>query len=259
MSERTVRLISESAVRPAGVETGISHATLIGVGRGRLPETLRLHPTADILAFGRQDAVSPGYASAMAAATAAGFTPVERLAGGRAAVFHADTLAFAWAMPNPEPRDGIHERFALLAGIVATALRSLGADARVGEVPGEYCPGAYSVSLGGRVKVMGVGQRLVRGAAHLGGVIVVGGGDRVRGVLEPVYAALGLSWDPATAGDLASVLPGVGLGEVAQALAAELGRRFRVEEGEVDALTLTEGGELAAAHLPAGVSPPPGW
>lgn len=259
MSERMVRLISESAVRPPGLETGISHATLIGVGEGRLPETLRLHPTADILAFGRQDAVSPGYAGAMAAATAAGFTPVERLAGGRAAVFHAETLAFAWAMPNPEPRGGIHERFALLAGIVATALRSLGADARVGEVPGEYCPGAYSVNLGGRVKVMGVGQRLVRGAAHLGGVIVVGGGDRVRDVLVPVYAALGITWDPASAGDLASALPGVDLGMVADALEDETRRRFRIEAGEVDPRTLAEGRVLAADHLPAGVSPPPGW
>lgn len=257
MIERTVRLIHERTARPAGLETGLSHATLLGVGSGRLPETLRLHPTVDIVAFGRQDAVSPGFATAVEAARAAGFAPVERLAGGRAAVFHTRTLAFAWAMPNPEPRGGIHERFALLADLVATALRSLGADARVGEVPGEYCPGAYSVNLGGRVKVMGVGQRLVRGGAHLGGVIVVADGHRVREVLEPVYAALGLAWDPGTAGDLASALPGVGLGEVAQALAAELGRRFRVEEGEIDALTLTEGDELAAAHLP--LRPPPGW
>ena len=38
---------------------------------------------------------------------------------------------------------------------------------------------------------MGVGQRLVRGAAHVGGVVVVDQGDRIRDVLLPVYDALG--------------------------------------------------------------------
>ena len=98
--------------------------------------------------------------------------------GGRAAVFHEGTIAFSWAMPETRARETISDRFRTIAGLVANALGSLGCDARIGEVPGEYCPGEWSVNLGGSHKVMGVGQRLVRGAAHVGGVIVVN--DRSR-------------------------------------------------------------------------------
>ena len=74
-----------------------------------------------------------------------------------------------------------------MSGWIAAALCDLGVDARVGEVEGEYCPGEYSVNARGALKLMGVGQRIVRGAAHVGGVLVVGRSDRTRRVLEPVY------------------------------------------------------------------------
>ena len=90
-----------------------------------------------------------------------GFEPVVRLAGGRAAAFHEGTLAFAWATPAERPVAGTRERFERLAGIVAAALRGLGVDARVGEIPGEYCPGAWSVNARGRTKLAGIGQRLI--------------------------------------------------------------------------------------------------
>ena len=61
------------------------------------------------------------------------------------------------------------------------SFRRLGVDARVGEIPGEYCPGAYSVNARGVKKLMGVGQRLVPSAAHVGGVVVVNGANRVQG------------------------------------------------------------------------------
>src|SRR5207244_3727585 len=80
--------------------------------------------------------------------------------------------------------------------------------ARGGEGPGEYCPGEHSVNARGQVKVMGVGQRLVATAAHVGGVIVVSGAERIRQVLVPVYEALGLTWDPSTVGALADEVPG---------------------------------------------------
>ena len=38
----------------------------------------------------------------------------------------------------------------------------------------------------------GRGQRLATAAVHVGGVIVVSGAERVRGVLVPVYRALGI-------------------------------------------------------------------
>lgn len=252
---------SLTAVRPAlllsrdghpdrpGLDTGLSHAIVLAAGRGEIGESLRLHTPADIVAFGRQDVVAPGFPEAVAAARRAGFTPVERLAGGRAAVFTPGTLAFAWAIPATDPRAGIEDRFAALAGIMATAFRSLGVDARVGEVPGEYCPGRHSVNARGRVKLMGVGQRLVRGAAHVGGVVVVEEAGRVRNVLVPVYRALGIEWDPSTVGDLAGEAPGVTVDDAAGAILAAFAERADLTPWSVPAALLEEGAGLADRHL----------
>jgi lipoate-protein ligase A len=139
-----------------------------------------------------------------------------------------------------------HERFRNVAGIVERALRRVGVDARVGEVPREYCPGDYSVNAGGRTKVAGIGQRLIKGAWHIGGVIVVSEGERVRDVLVPVYEALGLDWDPATAGAVADEAPGVTWEDVTQALEAELPSHT---ESKLDARTLADAQRLAPEHL----------
>jgi len=201
------------------------------------------------LAFSKQDRAAPGFAAAVAAARRSGFEPVVRLAGGRAAAFHEGTLAFAWASPAERPTAGTHERFERIAGLVARALRRLGADAQVGEVPGEYCPGAWSVNARGRTKLAGIGQRLIAGGAHAGGVIVVTGSDLLRGALEPVYEALELDWDPATAGSLEDEVPGVGLEAVEDALLAELGAELALVEGELDAETLALAERLEDGHL----------
>ena len=41
---------------------------------------------------------------------------------------------------------------------------------------------------------------MIHGGAHVGTVVVVEDAESIRHVLEPVYAALGLDWDPATVG-----------------------------------------------------------
>jgi lipoate-protein ligase A len=213
--------------RPA-FDSAFSRALLDLVATGAAPETFRLYQPDDVLTFSGVDAASAGFAEAAAAARAAGFEPALRLAGGRAAVFHRETLAFAWTIPAPESRDGIHARFAEIAAIVAAALRRLGVDARIGAVPGEYCPGEYSVNARGERKLMGVGQRVIRGAAHVGGVIVVRGSDRVRTVLAPVYAALGVAWDPETTGSIEDELGDATCDQVAAALLAELQSCFEI-------------------------------
>src|SRR5688572_12393638 len=178
------------------------------VAEGALPETLRLARPAAVVAFAKRDALSPGYPRALAAARARGFGAILRLAGGRAAVFHEGTLELAHAVPDPDPKRGIHERFEATAALIARALRSLGVDGRVGEVPGEYCPGRWSVNAAGLRKLAGTGQRVVAGGSHTGAVVVVDGAERVRAVLEPVYSALELEWDPRTAGAVADELGG---------------------------------------------------
>ena len=225
------------------------------VASGELPETLRLTRPGAMVAFAKQDAVAPGYPAAVRAARDEGFEAVLRLAGGRAAVFHDQTIALAHAVPDPEPRLGIHARFEWTAGLIARALRGLGADARVGEVPGEYCPGGYSVNARGAVKLAGIGQRIIAGGSHMGGVIVVGQAARVRDVLVPVYRELELSWDPATAGAVEAELErgpsSTAWSAVSDALIAEYGREYELEESELDEQTLELAQGLAAEHRPA--------
>jgi octanoyl-[GcvH]:protein N-octanoyltransferase len=225
------------------------------VAEGELPETLRLTRPGAMVAFAKQDAVAPGYAAAVSAARAQGFEAVLRLAGGRAAVFHEQTIALAHAVPDSEPRAGIHARFDWTARLVVRALRGLGADARVGEVAGEYCPGGYSVNARGAVKLAGIGQRLIAGGAHMGGVIVVGEAARVRSVLVPVYRALDLAWDPATTGAVEEELDGAPAASpwtaVADALVAEYRREYEVADARLDAETLELAHGLAAEHRPA--------
>jgi lipoate-protein ligase A len=229
----------------------VSRAILERVAAGELPETLRLARPGAMVAFGKQDAIAPGYPAAARAARAEGFAPVLRLAGGRPAVFHEGTIAMAHAVPDPRPRAGIHARFEATAGLIARALRSLGIDARVGEVSGEYCPGSYSVNAGGARKLAGIGQRLVAGASHMGGVVVVDGANRVRGALVPVYRALALDWNPATAGAAAEEAPVVTWDRVRDALLDEYARLHELEEAELDEETLALARGLAAHHRPA--------
>ncbi len=111
-----------------------------GSPRGELPETFRLARPGAMVAFGKQDVNSPGYTDAVTAAYAGGFEAVQRLAGGRAAVFHENTIAFAWAGLARDTLSGTHDRFRTIAGIVERALRRLGVDARTGEIPRRVLP-----------------------------------------------------------------------------------------------------------------------
>lgn len=246
---RPAILFSSTHREVPGHDTGIADAIVRAVGNGSLPEAVRIHETADILAFGRHDTITPGYPSAVEAARAAGFTPVERLAGGRAAVFHGGTLAFSWAMPVSEPRSGVTERFQEIAEIMTEAFGTLGVDARIGELEGEYCPGAYSVHAGG-MKIMGVGQRLVRGAAHVGGVVSVLHGWRIRDVLIPVYRELGLEWRPSTAGALDELAPGVTLDQVRDAIIQTFSDRLTLQPLPIPAEIVDKGRDLAGSHVP---------
>jgi lipoate-protein ligase A len=244
----TLHLITEERPGRPGFDTAISHALMRRVAAGELAPTFRLRRAEPVLAFSKQDANSPGFARAVAAARAQGFAPVLRLAGGRAAVFHEGTLACAHATPEAKPTEGTRRRFEETGELIVAALAGLGVDARVGEVPGEYCPGAFSINARGTVKLAGLGQRMIRGAAHLGGVVVATGSGRIRDVLVPVYDALGLEWDPRTAGAVEDEVAGVGLAEVRTAILEELGRRFDLVETALDGETLALAETFATQH-----------
>lgn len=231
------------------MDIAVSHSILSAVASGKLGGIFRLHVPGPVVAFGRADRLTDGYPAAVRSSLAHGFAAVERLAGGKAAVFHESTLAFSWAMSDPEPRARITERFETISSIMVEAFNSLDVDATVGELPGEYCPGQFSIHSGG-VKVMGVGQRVVRGAAHVGGVVVVDEGHRIRDVLIPVYRALGLDWDPRTAGSLSDKSPGLDTSQVAEAITATFGARFDLSRGTLPDAVLDKARSLASSHLP---------
>ena len=218
------------------------------VAAGELQETLRIARPGTTVAFAKRDAVSSGYDAAVRAAREQGFEATLRLAGGRAAVFHDGTMEIGHAVPDAEPRAGIHERFRQTAGRLARALATLGVDARVGEVVGEYCPGRYSVNARGAAKLAGIGQRLVGGGSHTGVVLVVEGEERINAVLEPVYSALGLGWEPAVTGSVRTEEPSATWEGVAEALVAEFAREYELVEGTVDSETLALAHELVEEH-----------
>jgi octanoyl-[GcvH]:protein N-octanoyltransferase len=221
---------------------------MLRVAARELPETLRIAHPGTTVAFAKRDAVAPGYEEAVRAAREHGFEATLRLAGGRAAIFHDGTMEIGHAVPDDEPRDGIHERFRLTAERLARALASLGVDARVGEIPGEYCPGRYSVNARGAAKLAGIGQRIVGGGSHTGVVLVVEGEERINEVLEPVYAALGLDWNPAVSGSVRTEEPSAGWERVSDAIVTEYARDYDIVEGALDPETLALAEELAAEH-----------
>jgi lipoate-protein ligase A len=235
-------------------DTAVSRALLLAVGAGRSTAALRLYDPGEVVAFSLLDRVQPGFARAIEAARARGFDAVLRLAGGRAAVFTRETLGFAWCVPDPEPRATIAQRFDEIATTIARALRRLGVDARVGAVPGEYCPGEHSVNARGAVKVAGTGQRIVRGAAHVGGVIVLGGSARIRDVLVPVYEEMGFAWDPASVGSLEDEVGAVPRTALIDALLAELGTRHALERTPLPAEVPAAARALAHDHRLPGAS-----
>jgi lipoate-protein ligase A len=200
--------------------TDRSRRILDEVAAGARPDTLRIFVPRPTLAFGRLDALSQRFEAARAAAARHGYEPVVRAPGGRAAAYDGGCVVVEETVRQPQALEGMHARFAEGGERYAGLLRDLGVDARVGEVPGEYCPGAFTVNARGRVKLVGTAQRVLTNAWLLAAVITVTGTDRLRGVLTDVYGALGLEMDPATVGTIEDEIAGVSTAQVVAAVRA---------------------------------------
>jgi octanoyl-[GcvH]:protein N-octanoyltransferase len=243
-----VQLVRAGFPDDPALDVAIGHALLERAARGEIGPTLRLYRPGPTCAFGRLDTLAPGFGAAVAAARAHGFEPVLRQPGGHAAVYDSGALCLDQVRPETEAIPALQARFQEAGALFASALRAVGVDARVGEVPGEYCPGQWTVSARGRVKLVGTAQRLVRGGSLLGAVVLVRGGARVRAVLEDVNAALGLDWDPATAGAAEDEVPGLTVDDVERAVldAYAAAGRGPLEPGELGAGTVARARDLAA-------------
>lgn len=173
-------------------------------------------------AFSRRDSLRPGYRKAHGLLAAHGYEPIIRPVGGHLALYGSgDLVVHLWA-PHPDPRSSIKERFESFGQHTASALRGLGADARVGAVPGEYCTGEFSVNDAGRAKLAGTGQRLTRDGYLFSAVVMVEDAGPARAALEEAYALLGLDFRPDSVGCVADAVPGATVDDVREALIGAL-------------------------------------
>jgi octanoyl-[GcvH]:protein N-octanoyltransferase len=236
-----VDLLEGSAGADPALDVALPHALLGLAAAGDIGPVLRSYRPRPTVAFGRRDSFLPRFAAAVDAARGHGYTPVVRGAGGRAAAYDEGCVVFDEIVPAADSMAGIQARFFEEAERQAQALRGLGVDARVGEVPGEYCPGEFSVNARGETKLIGAAQRIVRGAWLLSTVVVVDPAGDLRAVLEDVYSELGLAWSPATTGSVAAEVPGVSVEDVRTAILTRYAERVALKPRSLT------GAELAAA------------
>jgi len=240
-----------SALHTAGVpgdpalDIAVTHALLRAVAEGRRADALRVYRPGPTAAFGRLDVLRPGFARACAVAREHDLEPVVRPAGGHVAPYGPDAVIVEHVTREEDVTAGLQDRFGQQATLLRDVLAALGADVRIGELPGEYCPGAYSINVGGRSKVAGIAQRAVRGAALTTAVVTVTGGPALRAAIAAVYAALDLDVEPAVAGALDEAVPGVTPDAVAARVAAAYGDP---PPAELDGELLDAARALAGRH-----------
>lgn len=197
MNSITMRLVSARVAGDPVLDAALSSALLEQVVAGA-EAVARVSRPEPMVSFGRLDRLAGGFPRAVAAARERGFTPVMRVGGGRAHAVHDGVIEIGVAAPAHESTT---DRFVAMANRLRAVLGALGAPVEVGELPGEFCPGAWSLHAGG-VKLAGIAQRVTRGAAFTEAFVMASGADRSRDVLVPVYEALGVELDPSTVGAL---------------------------------------------------------
>ncbi|MGI9528158.1 MAG: lipoate--protein ligase family protein [Acidimicrobiia bacterium] len=234
----------------APLDTAVSRAILLQVSDGELPETLQVGTPHRVVAFGKHDTLSNGFDKAVGIAVDHGYDPTVRIAGGRAVVFSPTILRFAWTVPEAKPADTMRTRFTTLSTAVVDTLADIGVRGTMGEVPNEYCAGEYSVHIRGHRKVMGVGQRLTRSGAQVGGMIVVSDPDDINSVLVPMYQALDVPIDPTATGSIADDLPTTPE-DVAHAFTARIAADRPTVDANISDATMTLARTLRDDHVPS--------
>ena len=135
-------------IRETGPESGdilIHHNQTVQmlreVANGQREATLRMYQPNPTVAFGRRDELNPGFAAAAAACAEHGFEVLvrkgrrarRRLPSGRC-------LVVDHFQPASDARSGNTLRYELFGSMYAQALREVGVDARMGEIPGSTAP-----------------------------------------------------------------------------------------------------------------------
>jgi octanoyl-[GcvH]:protein N-octanoyltransferase len=215
-----MRLLRGALVeRDPALELALARAMVTEARLGQVEESLRIYqPASPVVVFGRRDTRLPGFPRAVEAARAAGFAPTVRATGGRAVAYTSAALVVDHVRHEPGPTGGQDARFAEFGKRFVDLFRGYGIDARLGAVPGEYCPGAHSVNARGVEKLVGTAQRMVPGAWLFSSLVVVGDEDRLRPVLTEVYRCLGQDFDEGSVGSLSREAPGLDIDSVEAAV-----------------------------------------
>ncbi|MFB6092213.1 MAG: biotin/lipoate A/B protein ligase family protein [Haloquadratum sp.] len=194
-----VRVVRGRAATP-GADRAVTDRVLEAADEDATPAVRAWTPHRQV-AFGRRDTHADGYARARRVADSHGYPVVERRVGGRAVAYTGTTVAFAVAVPIADRRRGIEARYEAATTAVVRALRSVGVPARRGEPAASFCPGDHSVQARG--KIAGIAQRVRREAALVSGVVTVADHEAIAAVLDPIYDALEVPFDPDSVGSVA--------------------------------------------------------
>lgn len=230
------------------LDAAVTHALLRQVGAGERGPVARVFRPGPTMAFGRLDALAPGYDAARAAARDHGYVPLLRLGGGHAAGYDQGSLLVEVIRPVEAIAEGIRERFEWLTELLVETLAHLGITARVGVLPGEYCAGDHSVNAAG-VKLAGTAQRTIKGASLVTAMLIVEGGARLRAALTDVYAQLGMDWRPSTAAAANDIVRSLTAADAERTLIAALAARERLTAGGLGDAALGLAEQLRAGHL----------
>jgi lipoate-protein ligase A len=206
-------------------------------------------PLAPALSVGRLDVRHPRLGEVLELSRHTGVPAVRRLAGGRAATLDAGCLCLGWAQPRPRLEES-GARYQLVADAIVEALAALGAATTLGEVQGEWCPGAWSVR-GSSGKLAGLAQRVIAGGAWCEALIVIDASPELRALTERVHALLGLQWSDGAQGELRPLVDQtVDLhSSAAAALAAALEHRLGpLEPAQLPSPVTARARELVPAH-----------
>ncbi|GAA4118503.1 lipoate--protein ligase family protein [Enteractinococcus coprophilus] len=231
MTSRTLTWVEQE--ESLGAEENLAYSTTLlrAVQRDRLEGPLvRIYRPEPTVSFGQQDVRMTGYNAAQQRSRQHGFKSMVRKVGGRAAAYHRGSLLIDHIQPADHAMVGFKSRFEYFGALFTNVLTRLGVQAAVGEIPGEYCAGEYSVhgvlAPNLRIKLAGTAQRVVKGAWLFSTSLIVQDAEPIRNVLTDVYEALGIEFDPQTAGAVEDGAAGVTVDDVIDELQWEYEHEF---------------------------------
>lgn len=251
MAARPSTLILAGQSLPGGpADDVVLGPLLLAKGLSETREIVRIWRPEPTAAFSRRDSRRPGFTRATEVVRELGFMPVIRPQGGQLAAYHRGSVAIDHVVRTAKPIEGLKDRFERFARLHADVLSVFGLDVRIGELPGEYCPGEYSINVGGAAKVVGSAQRITRDGWLFSTIVQVTGSASIRGVLIAAYDEIGYELNSSTIGSIEDYRPDISTDAVEQALIDVYASGADVIQDSLSAEMLQEVASMSATGEP---------